>query len=113
MTFTGTIDDINAALNDMLLRGSRQVRRAGERAGVTDQGNSGGGGPLTAADAVAVTVVSMATPRRVRTSEVTTLEDTPYTFGTADPGSAAQRHAARQLAGGVHRHAAHCRFVDR
>jgi hypothetical protein len=87
MTFTGTIDNINAALNGMLLGApANYAGPASVQIVTNDQGNSGSGGPLTAADTVAVTVMSVNDAPTGADKTVATLEDTPYTFGTADFG---------------------------
>ena len=62
MTFTGTIANINAALNGLSFAPGLNFNGAASLQIVTnDQGNTGTGGPLSATDTVAIAVT--ATPR--------------------------------------------------
>jgi VCBS repeat-containing protein len=94
MVFTGTADDINAALDGLVYRGESNFNNnlAGGQAEtltvtVEDQGNTGGGGPKTTTDTVGIAVDAVNdAPAIVVPSAQTSDEDTgtPLTFSAAN-----------------------------
>ncbi len=56
--FTGTLTNVNAALNGMKFRGNQDYNGSASVQIISDdQGNTGSGGPLTDTDSVAITVI--------------------------------------------------------
>ena len=80
VTFTGTINDLNAALDGLVFTPTANVYGAGSIAiAVDDLGNSGTGGALSAAGSVSITINPIAhTPTATPAS---TNENTPSTSG--------------------------------
>ncbi|MEK7674456.1 MAG: CHRD domain-containing protein, partial [Verrucomicrobiota bacterium] len=87
MTFTGTLTEINAALNGLAFdpapnyNGSASVSITSN-----DQGSSGPGGAQNDTDSVSITVTSVNDAPAGTDTAVTTNEDTAYTFASADFG---------------------------
>lgn len=86
MTFTGTMTDINTALNGLSFAPTASFSGAANLQIVTnDQGNTGSGGPLTATDNVAITVNAVNDPpvNTVPPAQ-TTNEDTTLVFSSGN-----------------------------
>jgi hypothetical protein len=86
MTFTGTIADVNTALNGLSFAPTSNYNGAAQLQILTnDQGNTGAGGPLGDTDAVAITInaVNDAPVNTVPGSQSTS-EDTPFVFSTSN-----------------------------
>lgn len=80
MTFTGTITEINAALEGLLFEPAANFSGAATLIIATDdQGNTGSGGPLTATDTIAITVTPVADTPSV--TNAITQEGTQTTSG--------------------------------
>jgi VCBS repeat-containing protein len=79
MVFTGTIANINAALEGMSFGPTPDFNGAASVQIITDdQGNTGGGGPLTATDTVNITVNAVNDAPTAPDINITTAEDMPY-----------------------------------
>jgi len=77
MEFTGTIVDINAALNGLVFSSPQDYNGpASVQIVADDQGNTGSGGPLTDTDTVNVTVNAVNDPPTANSQSATTPEDT-------------------------------------
>ncbi|HZV53953.1 MAG TPA: tandem-95 repeat protein, partial [Rhodocyclaceae bacterium] len=80
MTFTGTVTNINSALNGMMFTPTSNYFGAASLQIVTnDQGNTGSGGALSATDVIGITVNPVADTPSV--TNATTNEDTQTTSG--------------------------------
>jgi hypothetical protein len=87
VTVTGTIADINAALNGLSFQASANFYGAASlNVSVDDQGNTGAGGAMTSTAAVAINVVSVNDAPSAADNTIVILEDTAYTFTVADFG---------------------------
>jgi len=87
MTFTGTVADINTALDGLVFAPTPEFNgSAFLSVSVNDQGNSGLGGPLTDADFATITVTAVNDVPDGADATVTTPQDTPYVFGVANFG---------------------------
>jgi hypothetical protein len=87
MTFTGTVGSINAALDGLRFDPAAGFNGPTIVQIVTsDQGNTGSGGPLRTTSNVVITVAAVNDAPAGTNNAVTTLEDTSYTFTTADFG---------------------------
>ena len=85
MTVTGTVDDINAALNGLSFAPVANYSGPANVQIVTDDlGNSGSGLTVPAIGAVAVAVVPVNDPPQGIDNSVTTAEDTAYIFTLGD-----------------------------
>jgi len=79
MVFTGTIANINAALEGMSFVPTPDFNGAASVQIITDdQGNTGAGGPLTVTDTVNITVNAVNDAPTAPDSSITTAEDSPY-----------------------------------
>jgi VCBS repeat-containing protein len=86
MTFTGTITNINNALNGLSYQGTLNFN-GGDSLGITtdDQGNSGAPGPLSDSDSVAITVAAVDdAPSNTVPGAQSTAEDTGLTFSSGN-----------------------------
>ena len=89
MTLSGTIVDINAALNGLRFDPAPDYDGAATLQIVSDdQGNSGTGGPRSATDSVAINVVPVNDAPIGTANTISMQEDTPYAFSAADFGFA-------------------------
>ena len=85
MTFTGTITDINAALDGLTFTPTADWNGTATLTLVTDdQGNTGSGGTLSDTDTVEISVNPVNDAPTTTGNSITTYEDTPYTFTAAD-----------------------------
>jgi hypothetical protein len=107
MTFSGTITNIDAALNGMSFAPTANFNGSGGNAAslqivTNDQGATGSGGALSDTDAVTITVVPVNDPPQGTDNTKTILEDNAYTFaaadfGFSDPIDAASNSGANQF----------------
>jgi len=87
MTFTGTVADINAALDGLVFEPTPDFNgSAFLSVSVNDLGNSGLGGPLTDLDFATITVTAVNDAPDGADATVTTPQDTPYVFAAASFG---------------------------
>ncbi|MCL4800525.1 MAG: tandem-95 repeat protein [Burkholderiales bacterium] len=87
MTFTGTVADINAALDGLVFTPASEFNgSAFLSVSVNDLGNSGLGGPLTDLDFATITVTAVNDAPDGADATVTTPQDTPYVFAAASFG---------------------------
>ena len=87
MTFTGTLANINTALNGLTYTPNANYNGSDSMYVYTsDLGNTGSGGTLTDFDAVSITVNSVNDAPAGTNNTVSTNEDTAYTFSTGNFG---------------------------
>jgi hypothetical protein len=86
MTFTGSLSNINAALNGLRFDPATNFNGLASIQLVTnDQGNTGTGGPLTATSTVAINVTAVNdAPVNSAPGPQSTQEDTPLVFSSAN-----------------------------
>ena len=87
ITLTGTVANINAALNGLTYTGNLNFNGA-DSLGIStsDNGNTGGGGTQSDNDSVAINVVAVNDAPAGTDKAVSIAEDTTYTFSVADFG---------------------------
>jgi hypothetical protein len=85
MTFSGTLANVNAALNGLVYRGALNFNGADSLSLlVSDLGNTGAGGPLTASQTVGLTVTAVNdAPTLAVPAAQTVAEDTALVFSAA------------------------------
>jgi hypothetical protein len=87
ITLTGTVANVNAALNGLTYHGNLNFNGADSLVvSTSDNGNTGSGGPRTDTDSVTINVTSVNDAPAGTDKAVLTAEDTPYVFGVADFG---------------------------
>ena len=86
MSFTGTLANVNAALNGLSYRGSPDFNGSDTLSiTVDDLGNSGAGGPLSSSQSVAITLNPINdAPTILLTAAQMIAEDTPLVFSVAN-----------------------------
>ena len=87
ITLTGTVANINAALNGLTYTGNLNFNGADTLVvGTNDNGNTGSGGAKNDSDNVPINVVAVNDAPAGTDKSVMIAEDTTYTFGVADFG---------------------------
>ena len=87
LTVSGTVSDLNAALNGLTFHPNAGFNGvAGLNISTDDLGNTGSGGASTSSAAVTITVAAANDAPTGTNSSLTTLEDSSYVFSAADFG---------------------------
>jgi co-chaperonin GroES (HSP10) len=87
INLTGTVANINAALNGLTYTGNLNFNGSDSLSiGTSDNGNTGGGGTQSDNDSVAINVAAVNDAPAGTDKAVLIAEDTTYTFGVADFG---------------------------